>query len=143
MSSGFRLHQISARQVDAVRRVTGFYAAFARVHETPKTPFEQKIVASSLWLEPIGAQRQHYTTRRADYTFYAACCGGRVLARERPVLFRDLPESFKVGQPLPQKMVRSSRRDDRTSQRDVPTKLKSGMSRPASRFVHDCELLAV
>jgi hypothetical protein len=24
-----------------------------------------------------------------------------VLARERPALFRDLPESFKVGQPLP------------------------------------------
>ena len=28
-----------------------------------------------------------------------------VLAKERPALFRDLPESFKVGHPLPQKMV--------------------------------------
>jgi hypothetical protein len=28
-----------------------------------------------------------------------------MLARERPALFRDLPESFKVGHPLPQKMV--------------------------------------
>jgi hypothetical protein len=26
-----------------------------------------------------------------------------VLARERPALFRALPESFKVGHPLPQK----------------------------------------
>jgi hypothetical protein len=66
-----------------------------------------------------------------------------VLARERPVLFRDLPESFKVGQPLPQKRVRSSRRDDRTSQRDVPAKLTSNITHPASRFVHGCELLAV
>ena len=64
-----------------------------------------------------------------------------VLARERPALFRDLPESFKVGHPLPQKMVGSYRRDDRTSQRDVPTKLKSSLSRPVSRFVHGCELL--
>jgi hypothetical protein len=28
-----------------------------------------------------------------------------VLAKERPALFRDLPESFKVGHPLSQKMV--------------------------------------
>jgi len=64
-----------------------------------------------------------------------------VLAKERPALFRDLPESFKIGQPLPQKMVGSYRRDDRL-QRDVPTKLTSGMSHPASRFVRGCELLA-
>ena len=31
----------------------------------------------------------------------AAHCEGRMLARERPALFRDLPESFKVGHPLP------------------------------------------
>jgi hypothetical protein len=28
-----------------------------------------------------------------------------VLAKERPALFRDLPESFKVGNPLPQKQT--------------------------------------
>jgi hypothetical protein len=32
----------------------------------------------------------------------AAHSEGRMLARERPALFRDLPESFKVGHPLPQ-----------------------------------------
>jgi hypothetical protein len=58
-----------------------------------------------------------------------------VLARERPALFRDLPESFKIGHPLPEQPVRSSRRDDRerrTPRRCVPTK---------SKFVHGCELL--
>jgi hypothetical protein len=74
-----------------------------------------------------------------------------VLAKERPALFRDLPESFKVGQPLPQKMVSSfsmvgtPRCGVRTSQRDVPTNLKSRRARsdaPHLRFVHGCELLA-
>jgi hypothetical protein len=55
-----------------------------------------------------------------------------VLAREHPALFRDLPESFKVGHPLPE--VGTPRCGVRTSQRDVPTK---------PRFVHGCELLAV
>ena len=77
-----------------------------------------------------------------------------VLARERPALFRDLPESFKVGHPLPDhSLIRpasaghplpssgrgtgSYRRDDReqrTPRRCVPTR---------SKFVHGCELLAV
>jgi hypothetical protein len=75
----------------------------------------------------------------------AARCEGRMLAKEQPALFRDLPESFKVGQPLPQKQTGSAAalpyhkpkavgltcRSARTSQR-VPT-------RP--RFVHGCELL--
>ena len=56
-----------------------------------------------------------------------------VLARERPALFRALPESFKVGHPLPERMVGTPRCGVRTSQRDVPTK---------PRFVHGCELLA-
>ncbi len=60
-----------------------------------------------------------------------------VLAKENPVTFRQLPKSFKIGHPLPQKMVGSSRRDDRerrTPRRCVPTK---------PRFVHGCELLPV
>ena len=56
-----------------------------------------------------------------------------VLAKERPALFRDLPESFKVGHPLPQRMVGTPRCGVLTPQRDVPTK---------PRFVHGCELLA-
>jgi hypothetical protein len=69
-----------------------------------------------------------------------------VLARERPVLFHQLPESFKVGLELPEKRpggaaaspyhktVGLTCRSTRTSQRDVPTK---------PRFVHGCELLPV
>lgn len=52
-----------------------------------------------------------------------------VLARENPALFRQLPESFKIGHPLPELRRRS----------------RSGASTPAaavpSRFVHGCELL--
>ena len=62
------------------------------------------------------------------------------------MLFRDLPESFKVGLELAEKRpggaaappyhktVGLTCRSARTSQRDVPTK---------PRFVHGCELLAI
>jgi hypothetical protein len=68
-----------------------------------------------------------------------------VLAKERPALFRDLPESFKIGQPLPMK--------------PLPKAIHSGIAlpvgrgyrragsrgrsphHPPSRFVHGCELL--
>ncbi len=76
-----------------------------------------------------------------------------VLAKEQPALFRDLPDSYKVGKPLPssglrppspirwakdmpQKKAGTPRCGVRTSQRDVPTK-------PKLHFVHGCELLAV
>ena len=69
-----------------------------------------------------------------------------VLAKERPALFRALPESFKIGHPLPQKQNGGAAappyhktagltcRSARTSRRNVPTK---------PRFVHGCELLPV
>jgi hypothetical protein len=83
-----------------------------------------------------------------------------VLARKPPALFRDLPESFKVGHPLPMQPLpktirsgiavsigqgyrhaglggRSPHHIQKTSRR------KFGIARPASRFVHGCELLAV
>jgi hypothetical protein len=66
-----------------------------------------------------------------------------VLARERPALFRDLPESFKVGHPLPQKQGGAAAppylKTVGLTCRSAP---KSGRSRPAIRFVHGCELLA-
>ena len=59
-----------------------------------------------------------------------------VLARERPALFRDLPESFKIGHPLPMKHVVSVGRGYRRagSRGRSPHHL-------ANRFVHGCELL--
>ena len=72
-----------------------------------------------------------------------------VLARERPALFRDLPESFKVGHPLPEtprsvaavcnRRIASENLRTRRSQNAATTVLRK--SRPVSRFVHGCELL--
>jgi hypothetical protein len=67
-----------------------------------------------------------------------------VLAKENPALFRDLPESFKVGQPLPSSVVRTP----------SPIQWAKGMSHSRGRgitkrenhrqrFVHGCELLTV
>jgi hypothetical protein len=85
-----------------------------------------------------------------------------MLARERPALFRELPESFKVGQPLPQKQTgsaaalpyhkpktvgltcRSAQILGTRSNASLPktNRRTSNVSRPVSHFVHGCELLA-
>jgi hypothetical protein len=56
-----------------------------------------------------------------------------VLAKERPALFRDLPESFKVGEPLPTQPLS---RPKKIRKRNPP-------AQPFKHFVHGCELLAV
>ena len=69
-----------------------------------------------------------------------------VLARERPALFRDLPERFKVGHPLPMEpnpahenhgRARSPLRADGKSNFDR----RARSDAPHRRFVHGCELL--
>jgi hypothetical protein len=45
-----------------------------------------------------------------------------VLAKERPALFRDLPESFKVGHPLPRK---TESRSQNSESRNVEVILSS------------------
>ena len=68
-----------------------------------------------------------------------------VLAREHPILFRDLPESFKVGHPLPQKQNGGAAAPPYLVSKPVGltcrSASKSNRSRPANRFVHGCELL--
>ncbi|MGA2178563.1 MAG: hypothetical protein ABSH15_03155 [Verrucomicrobiota bacterium] len=54
-----------------------------------------------------------------------------VLAKKRPALFRDLPESLKVGHPLSSQPL----------SRPKPIRRTSSLSRPAIRFVHGSELL--
>ena len=71
-----------------------------------------------------------------------------VLAKERPALFRDLPESFKVGHPLPQKPRSSGSESAPSSQSrfsSAATVSRAGSRgrSPHRRFVHGCELLAV
>jgi hypothetical protein len=71
---------------------------------------------------------------------------GRMLAKERLALFRDLPESFKVGHPLPQKQGGAAAppyHKPKTVGLTCRSASKSGLSRPVSRFVHGCELLGV
>jgi len=63
-----------------------------------------------------------------------------VLAKEQPALFRDLPDSYKVGAPLPPQPL------------SRPKKIRSKHLTPALspkrrgrtlHFIHGCELLAV
>ena len=56
-----------------------------------------------------------------------------VLAKEQPALFRDLPDSYKVGAPLPPQPLS---RPKKIRKRNPP-------ARPFKPFVHGCELLAV
>src|ERR1035438_8429285 len=56
-----------------------------------------------------------------------------VLAKEQPALFRDLPDSYKVGAPLPPQPLS---RPKKIRKRNPP-------ARPFKHFVHGCELLAV
>jgi len=68
-----------------------------------------------------------------------------VLAKERPALFRALPESFKVGLELPEKRPGGAAAPPYQKPKTVGltcrSASKSGLSRPANRFVHGCELL--
>jgi hypothetical protein len=67
-----------------------------------------------------------------------------VLARERPVLFRDLPESFKIGHPLPayRGRARSPLRAANVERSVLRPKRRARSDAPYLRFVHGCELLA-
>jgi len=84
--------------------------------------------------------------------------------KENAALFRELPESFKIGQPLPQKQTGGAAappyhksktvgqtcrsapilgmRSNASLPKTKSLRRKSGISRPASRFVHGWELLA-
>jgi len=67
-----------------------------------------------------------------------------VLAKENPVLFRQLPENFKIGLELPEKPCSSGRASAPSDQsRSTSAATVSGMGRRnfRPRFVHGCELL--
>jgi hypothetical protein len=56
-----------------------------------------------------------------------------VLAREKPALFLELPESFMLGEPLPLKPLF----------RPKKTRKSGPGVRPFKPFVHGCKLVAV
>ena len=65
-----------------------------------------------------------------------------VLAKEQPALFRALPDSFKVGAPLPPQPVAAVY--DRRSRANLKIRRSQSAATTAkSHFVHGCELLAV
>jgi len=63
-----------------------------------------------------------------------------VLAKEQPALFRDLPESFKVGAPLPPQPLS---RPKKIRKKHLTPSLSPKRRGRTHHFVHDCELLAV
>jgi len=77
-----------------------------------------------------GSQQQFQCRRQREFIlkFMRHWLAG-VLARENPVLFRQLPESFKIGHPLPERAPHPG---------PLP-RAERGNHRP--RFVHGCELL--
>jgi hypothetical protein len=99
-----------------------------------------------------GARQQFECRRQREFIlkFMRHWLAG-VLARERPALFRALPESFKVGLELPQKPRSSGRQSAPSSHSESQSRFTSAatISRagsrgrsPHHRFVHGCELLA-
>ena len=109
---------------------------------------------------PRAGQRQFQSQRQREYILMSMrhWLAGE-LARERPALFRALPESFKVGHPLPLKQggaaappyhktvgltCRSAQISKRRRARLVsPKSDEGGSDAPYLRFVHGCELLAI
>lgn len=74
-------------------------------------------------------QRQYQSARGRDYLLASMRHWlASVLAKENPALFRQLPESFQVGQPLPPCLV--------------PRPKKVRVTR-LKHFVHGCELLGI
>jgi hypothetical protein len=107
-----------------------------------------------------GSQQQFQCWRQREFILkFMRHWLASVLAKENPLLFRQLPESFKIGMPLPssdlrppspirwakdmpEKMVGTPRCGVQTSRRDVPTDLRTRRNVPTKpRFVHGCELL--
>jgi hypothetical protein len=94
---------------------------------------------------PAGARQQFQCQRQREFIlkFMRHWLAG-VLARERPVLFHALPESFKVGLELPETPNPVAAVCDR---RIVGKNLKTRRSQSAAttpaRLVHGCELLAI
>jgi hypothetical protein len=102
---------------------------------------------------PAGARQQFQCERQREFIlkFMRHWLAG-VLARENPVLYRQLPESFKIGLELPEKRPGGAAAPPYQKLKTVgltcrsASKLEAHGSRgrsPHHRFVHGCELLTV
>ena len=95
---------------------------------------------------PCAGQLQFQSQRQREFIlmFMRHWLAG-VLARERPALFRDLPESFKVGHPLPayRGRARSPLRAANTERPALQPRRRARSDASYHSFVHGCELLAI
>jgi hypothetical protein len=94
---------------------------------------------------PAGARQKFQCQRQREFIlkFMRHWLAG-VLARERPALFRALPESFKIGVELPEKPRSSGRQSAQSNQSrftSAATVSRNGRRNLRPRFVHGCELL--
>jgi len=96
-----------------------------------------------------GARQQFECRRQREYILMSMRHWlASVLTRERPALFRALPESFKIGQPLPIEHAVPVGRGYRraglgTSKRSYDGSRGRSPHHSPNRFVHGCELLAI
>jgi hypothetical protein len=110
------------------RRGNGRGGAFSKPLSPALSPFGGARVKRPYWQRQFQSQRG----RDAILTSMRHWLAG-VLAKENPALFHDLPESFKVGQPLPPQPLSRPKR----------IRKRNPSAQPFKHFVHGCELLAV
>jgi hypothetical protein len=127
------------------RRGNGRGGASSKPLSPALSPFGGARVKRTFW------QRKYQSARGREYILSSMrhWLAG-VLARERPALFRALPESFKVGHPLPEKHCSSGRQSAPSSRRQSQSRFtsaapvsKMGRRNLRPRFVHGCELIPV
>jgi hypothetical protein len=113
-------------------------------------PFMQRQFKSASGRAAILMFMRHWLA--GSLSSVAAHCEGRMLAKERPALFRALPESFKIGHPLPQKQNGGAATPPYLVSKPVGLTCRSAQilkirrarsDAPYLRFVHGCELLPV
>jgi hypothetical protein len=90
-------------------------------------------------------QRKYQSARGREYILMSMrhWLAG-VLARERPALFRALPESFKIGLELPEEPCSSGRQSAPSNQSrftSAATVSRAARENHRPRFVHGCEFL--
>ncbi|MGA3142239.1 MAG: hypothetical protein ABSF10_04260 [Verrucomicrobiota bacterium] len=120
-----RAEVVFAHQPSWARKASNF--AEASMDRSPRD--KQPQFQSQCGREAILASMRHWLA--GSLSSVAAHCEGRMLAKENPALFRDLPESFKVGHPLPAHS---------TLQKRAPLP-RAERENHRQRFVHGCELL--
>jgi len=93
-------------------------------------------------LGPAGTRQQFQCQRQREFIlkFMRHWLAG-VLARENPVLYRQLPESFKIGLELPETPNPVAAVYDHRPRSKFKPRRSQSTATTAARFVHGCELL--